>query len=138
MTFESRTDSLYHAANQGQVEIRSIVGNGYNSANAIQMQVHNPGQQPVRVVVPQGTMVEQQTWTGKQNLVVKEDVWIEIQPGQTGNFPLPAFCANASAGSPNNDPMNLTPFVFHDMGESFRDQDSMWRTTDSRRGVRMG
>ena len=102
------------------------------------MQVHNPGQQPVRVVVPQGTMVEQQTWTGKQNLVVKEDVWIDIQPGQTGNFPLPAFCANASAGSPNNDPMNLTPFVFHDMGESFRDQDSMWRTTDSRRGVRMG
>ena len=31
-------------------------------------------------------MVEQQTWTSKQNLVVKEDVWIEIEPGQTGNF----------------------------------------------------
>jgi hypothetical protein len=101
------------------------------------MQVHNPGQHSVRVVVPQGTMVEQQTWTGKQNLVVKEDVWISIEPGQTGTFPLPAFCANASAGSPNNDPMNLTPFIFHDMGESFRDQDSMWRTTDSHRGVRM-
>ena len=138
MTFESRTDTLYHAANQGQVEIRSITGKGYDRANAIQMQVHNPGSQPVRVVVPQGTLVEQQTWTGKQNLVVKEDVWIDIQPGQTGSFPLPAFCANASAGSPNNDPMNLTPFIFHDMGESFRDQDSMWRTTDSRRGVRMG
>ena len=137
MTFESRTDSLYHAANQGQVEIRSIIGNGYNRANAIQMQVHNPGSHPVRVVVPQGTMIEQQTWTGKQNLVVKEDIWIDIQPGQTGTFPLPAFCANASAGSPNNDPMNLTPFVFHDMGESFRDQDSMWRTTDSRRPVSM-
>jgi hypothetical protein len=27
--------------------------------------------------------------------------------------------------------------VFHDMGESFRDQQSMWRTTDSRRDVRM-
>jgi hypothetical protein len=137
MTFESRTDTLYHAANQGQVEIRSITGKGYDRANAIQMQVHNPSSQPVRVVVPQGTLVEQQTWTGKQNLVVKEDVWIDIQPGQTGSFPLPAFCANASAGSPNNDPMNLTPFIFHDMGESFRDQDSMWRTTDSRRGVRM-
>jgi hypothetical protein len=138
MTFESRTDTLYHAANQGQVEIRSITGKGYDRANAIQMQVHNPSSLPVRVVVPQGTLVEQQTWTGKQNLVVKEDVWIDIQPGQTGSFPLPAFCANASAGSPNNDPMNLTPFIFHDMGESFRDQDSMWRTTDSRRGVRMG
>ena len=138
MTFESRTDTLYHAANQGQVEIRSITGKGYDRANAIQMQVHNPTPQPVHVVVPQGTLVEQQTWTGKQNLVVKEDVWIDIQPGQTGSFPLPAFCANASAGSPNNDPMNLTPFIFHDMGESFRDQDSMWRTTDSRRGVRMG
>ena len=137
MTFESRTDTLYHAANQGQVEIRSITGKGYDRANAIQMQVHNPSSQPVRVVVPQGTLVEQQTWTGKQNLVVKEDVWIDIQPGQTGSFPLPAFCANASAGSPNNDPMNLTPFIFHDMGESFRDQDSMWRTTDSRRSVRM-
>ena len=137
MTFESRTDSLYHAANTGQVEIQSIVGNGYNRANAVQMQVHNPGQSAVRVVVPQGTMFEQQTWTGKQNLVVKEDVWIDIQPGQTGNFPLPAFCANSSGGSPSGEPLNLTPFVFHDMGESFRDQDSMWRTTDSRRGVSM-
>ena len=138
MTFESRTDSLYHAASQGLVTIENIVGNGYDSSNAIHMDVNNPSANVVRVVVPQGTMIEQQSWNGNQNLVVKEDVWIEIQPGQTGTFPLPAFCANASAGSPNNDPMNLTPFVFHDMGESFRDQQSMWRTTDSRRNVRMG
>ena len=137
MTFESRTDSLYHAAAQGLVTIEGIVGNGYDSSNAIQMNINNRSANVVRVVVPQGTMIEQQTWNGNQNLVVKEDVWIEIQPGQTGTFPLPAFCANASAGSPNGDPMNLTPFVFHDMGESFRDQQSMWRTTDSRRNVRM-
>jgi len=137
MTFESRTDSLYHAASQGLVTIEGIVGNGYDSSNAIQMNINNRSANVVRVVVPQGTMIEQQTWNGNQNLVVKEDVWIEIEPGQTGTFPLPAFCANASAGSPNGDPMNLTPFVFHDMGESFRDQQSMWRTTDSRRNVRM-
>jgi hypothetical protein len=138
MTFESRSDSLYHAASQGLVTIENIVGNGYDSGNAIRMQINNPSANVVRMVVPKGTMVEQQSWNGNQNLVVKEDVWIEIQPGQTGTFPLPAFCANASAGSPNSDPMNLTPFVFHDMGESFRDQQSMWRTTDSRRNVRMG
>ena len=137
MAFDSRTDSLYHAANNGRVEIQSIVGNGYDSSDAVRMDVHNPGPTAVRMVVPRGTMLEQQTWTGKQNLVVKEDVWIEIEPGQTGNFPLPAFCANSSGGSPNGEPLNLTPFVFNDMGESFRDQDSMWRTTDSRRSVSM-
>ena len=119
------------------MEIQSIVGDGYDNAGAVRMDVHNPGPTAVRMVVPRGTMFEQQTWTGKQNLVVKEDVWIDIQPGQTGNFPLPAFCANASGGSPSGEPLNLTPFVFNDMGESFRDQDSMWRTTDSRRSVSM-
>jgi hypothetical protein len=137
MTYESRTDSLYHAASTGQVEIQSIIGNGFDQADAVSMRVHNPSSDAVRVVVPRGTMVEQQTWTSKQNLVVKEDVWIEIEPGQTGNFPLPAFCANSSGGSPSGEPMNLTPFVFHDMGNSFRDQPSMWRTTDSERRVSM-
>ena len=137
MAFDSRTDSLYHAASTGKVEIESIVGNGYNSANAITMRVRNPGNQAVRMVVPRGTMVEQQTWTGKQNLVVNDDVWIDIEPGQTGAFPLPAFCANASGGSPSGEPMNLTPFVFNDMGGSFQSQDAMWRTTDSRRPVSM-
>jgi hypothetical protein len=137
MTYESRTDSLYHAANTGKVEIQSIIGNGYNRSNAITMRVHNPGNQAVRMVVPRGTMVEQQTWTGKQNLVVNDDVWIDIEPGQTGAFPLPAFCANASGGSPSGEPMNLTPFVFNDMGGSFQSQDAMWRTTDSRRPVSM-
>jgi len=137
MTYASRTDSLYHAASTGKVEIESIVGNGYNRSNAITMRVRNPGDQAVRMVVPRGTMVEQQTWTGKQNLVVNDDVWIDIEPGQTGAFPLPAFCANASGGSPSGEPMNLTPFVFNDMGGSFQSQDAMWRTTDSRRPVSM-
>ena len=126
MTFESRVDSVYHAARTGQIQINSITGNGFNSADALQMEITNSSSNPVRIVVPQGTMFEQQNWNGNQNLVVKEDVWIDIQPGQSGTFPLPAFCANSSGGSPNRDPMNLTPFVFHDMGESFRDQQSMW------------
>ena len=137
MTFESRVDSVYHAARTGQIQIDSITGNGFNSADALQMEITNSSSNPVRIVVPQGTMFEQQNWNGNQNLVVKEDVWIDIQPGQSGTFPLPAFCANSSGGVPSSDPLNITPFVFHDMGESFRDQDSMWRTTDSQRNVRM-
>lgn len=137
MNYESRTDSLYHAASTGQVEIESVIGDGHDSANAITMSINNPGQQPVRMVVPQGTMFEQQSWNGMQNLVVKEDVWIDIAPGQTGTFPLPAFCANNTGGSPRNNVMNLTPFVFNDMGGSFNDQQAMWRTTDSNRRVSM-
>ena len=72
-----------------------------NSADAMQMEITNSSSNPVRIVVPQGTMFEQQNWNGNQNLVVKEDVWIDIQPGQSGTFPLPAFCANSSGGSPN-------------------------------------
>ena len=137
MSFESRVDSVYHAARTGQIQIDSITGNGFDSSNAVQMELTNSSSSPVRIVVPRGTMFEQKNWNGNQNLVVKEDVWIDIQPGQSGTFTLPAFCANSSGGSPNSDPMNLTPFVFHDMGESFRDQRSMWRTTDSERSVRM-
>ena len=137
MSVTSRADSLFNAAKTGLVHIESVIGDGHDSPNAIRMDIHNPGHTTVRCVVPQGAMFEQITWNGKQNLVVKQDVWIEIQPGQTGNFPLPAFCANASAGSPQQNQMNLTPFVFNDMGETFRDQASMWRTTDSQRNVRL-
>ena len=131
MAFDSRTDSLYHAANNGRVEIQSIVGDGYDNAGAVRMDVHNPGPTAVRMVVPRGTMFEQQTGPASRTWWSRK-TWIEIEPGQTGNFPLPAFCANASGGSPNGEPLNLTPFVFNDMGErNLRDQNSMWRTTDS-------
>ena len=52
MAFDSRTDSLYHAANNGRVEIQSIVGDGYDNAGAVRMDVHNPGPTAVRMVVP--------------------------------------------------------------------------------------
>jgi hypothetical protein len=137
MTFSSRTDSLYHAAKTGQVFIENIVGNGHNRVDAIQMDIHNPSSEVIKMIVPKGAMFEQVTWNGYQNLVVNDDVWIEIQPGQTGNFSLPAYCANAGAHSPSNNRMNLTPFVFQDMGGTFNDQNSMWRTTDSERNVRL-
>ena len=100
MTYESRTDSLYHAANTGKVEIQSIIGNGYNRYNAITMQVHNPGNQAVRMVVPRGTMVEQQTWTGKQNLVVNDDVWIDIEPAKPALFLCPPSAPTPAAVAP--------------------------------------
>ena len=103
MTYESRTDSLYHAASTGQVEIQSIIGNGFDQADAVSMRVHNPSSDTVRGR-PRGTMVEQQTWTSKQNLVVKEDVWIEIEPGQTGNFLCPPSAPTQAVAAPAASP----------------------------------
>ena len=49
MTFESRTDTLYHAANHGQVEIRSITGKGYDRANACLLYTSDAADDSLRV-----------------------------------------------------------------------------------------
>jgi len=132
MSVWNNSQSLYNLVKQGNLEIIECIGDGFNSDDAIQLKIQNKSTQRVRFNVPKGMMFEQSSWTGNQNLVVPDEQWFEIGPGEEQNFPVPALCANATGGGPNRNRMNLTPFVMNDLGNSFTDQENMWRTTDGR------
>lgn len=135
---DESTDTLYHMVKAGSLEMLECIGNGYNSDDALQLRISNKTSERIRFRVPQGMMFEQSDWTGNQNLVVPDDQWYEIGPGEEQSFPVPAMCANATGGSPSRDRMNLTPFLFNDRGESFRTQNRLWSFADGpRRDTRL-
>ena len=65
-----------------------------------------------------------------QNLVVTNEEFIVVGPAQTQTFPLHASCANGSAQAPAGDEMNVTPFIFNNLGNTFQDQASVWQSFD--------
>ena len=128
------TDTLYSLMSAGDISLTTCVGNGYNRSGALELCVRNNTDTELRVRIPQGALFEQAEWNGNQNLVVKEEQFVIIGPAKEETFPLFACCANASAGAPNDDVMNITPFIFEDLGDSFEDQSRVWRSFDGEGG----
>ncbi|GEM_PF-535078 len=133
LKYDRGVDTIYSHVNAGDISITSCIGSGYDSAGALQMNVRNNTSREIRVRIPQGCMFEQAEWTGNQNLVVTKEEFVIIGPAKEESFPLHASCANRNAGAPSNDEMNVTPFIFNDLGESFQNQDSVWRSFDGDR-----
>ena len=127
-------DTLYSLMSAGDISLTTCVGNGYNKSGALELCVRNNTERELRVRIPQGALFEQAEWNGNQNLVVKEEQFVIIGPAKEETFPLFACCANASAGAPNDDVMNITPFIFEDLGDSFEDQSRVWRSFDGEGG----
>ena len=127
-------DTLYSLMSSGDISLTTCVGKGYNRSGALELCVRNNTERELRVRIPQGALFEQAEWNGNQNLVVKEEQFVIIGPAKEETFPLFACCANASAGAPNNDVMNITPFIFEDLGDSFEDQGRVWRSFDGEGG----
>jgi len=130
MRYDRGVDTIYSLVRAGDISLTSCIGAGYNNAGALQISMRNNTSREIRVRIPQGCMFEQAEWTGNQNLVVTNEEFVIIGPAKEETFPLHASCANSSAGSPANDEMNVTPFIFRDLGESFQNQDSVWRSFD--------
>ena len=80
------------------------------------------------------SMFEQAQWNGKQNLDVTNEEFIIVGPAQNQTFPLHASCANGSAQAPSGDVMNVTPFIFNNLGDTFQNQDSVWQSFDGEGG----
>ena len=127
-------DTLYSLMSAGDISLTTCVGKGYNRSGALELCVRNNTDTELRVRIPQGALFEQAEWNGNQNLVVKEEQFVIIGPAKEETFPLFACCANASAGAPNDDIMNITPFIFEDLGDSFEDQSRVWRSFDGEGG----
>ena len=128
------TDTLYSLMSAGDISLTACVGNGYNNSGALELCVRNNTDTELRVRIPQGALFEQAEWNGNQNLVVKEEQFVIIGPAKEETFPLFACCANASAGAPNDDVMNITPFIFEDLGDTYEDQGRVWRSFDGEGG----
>ncbi len=127
-------DSIYNLVQNGNVSLTSCVGNGFDSDGALQLSVQNNTDRDLRVRIPQGAMFEQAQWNGKQNLVVTNEEFIIVGPAQNQTFPLHASCANGSAQAPSGDVMNVTPFIFNNLGDTFQNQDSVWQSFDGEGG----
>ena len=127
-------DTLYSLMSAGDISLTTCVGNGYNRSGALELCVRNNTDTELRVRIPQGALFEQAEWNGNQNLVVKEEQFVIIGPAKEETFPLFACCANASAGAPNDDIMNITPFIFEDLGDTYEDQGRVWRSFDGEGG----
>ena len=127
-------DSIYHLVENGQLSLTSCVGSGFDSHGALQLSVQNNTSNSLRVRIPQGAMFEQAHWNGKQNLVVTNEEFIIVGPAQNQTFPLHASCANGSAQAPADDDMNVTPFIFNNLGNTFQDQASVWQSFDGEGG----
>ena len=127
-------DTLFSLMSAGDISLTTCVGKGYNRSGALELCVRNNTDTELRVRIPQGALFEQAEWNGNQNLVVKEEQFVIIGPAKEETFPLFACCANASAGAPNDDVMNITPFIFEDLGDSFEDQSRVWRSFDGEGG----
>ena len=127
-------DTLYSLMSAGDISLTTCVGNGYNRSGALELCVRNNTDTELRVRIPQGALFEQAEWNGNQNLVVKEEQFVIIGPAKEETFPLFACCANASAGAPNDDVMNITPFIFEDLGDTYEDQGRVWRSFDGEGG----
>jgi len=127
-------DTLYSLMSAGDISLTTCVGKGYNRSGALELCVRNNTDTELRVRIPQGALFEQAEWNGNQNLVVKEEQFVIIGPAKEETFPLFACCANASAGAPNDDVMNITPFIFEDLGDTYEDQGRVWRSFDGEGG----
>ena len=127
-------DTLFSLMSAGDISLTTCVGNGYNRTGALELCVRNNTDTELRARIPQGALFEQAEWNGNQNLVVKEEQFVIIGPAKEETFPLFACCANASAGAPNDDVMNITPFIFEDLGDSFEDQSRVWHSFDGEGG----
>ena len=127
-------DTLYSLMSAGDISLTTCVGKGYNRSDALELCVRNNTDTELRVRIPQGALFEQAEWNGNQNLVVKEEQFVIIGPAKEETFPLFACCANASAGAPSDDVMNITPFIFEDLGDTYEDQGRVWRSFDGEGG----
>jgi hypothetical protein len=93
----------------------------------VNVNIHNLTNQPIRVIVEQGQLLEVQT-SEVQSIVVRQEAIIELQPGERKNTSLKAFCASEHRRLPylSLDPIKFTPFILVAPPSAFSSQRDVW------------
>jgi hypothetical protein len=98
---------------------------GHNNPGALDVTLTNHGLKRVRFEIPDGALFEPSD-RKDQNLIVKGGKSGFVEPGQTVDFKLFAFCGNSNKCSPSSE-MSLTGFIY--VGP-LDDQRTVWSNTD--------
>lgn len=106
---EHRRD-LHSACERGDVRIEAASGRGYG-ANALTLKLCNTTSQQLRVYVKAGTVFEHIGWVHKQNLLVGRSVLFTLQPGETEERQIGAYCMNLSCSCAAGEKMYLTALI---------------------------
>lgn len=103
----------------------SFKARGYNSRNALQLTVYNPGDDTVTLRLPAGALFEPCGSKKCQNLVLRDATSMDVEPGQRKTNGLWAFCGNSNRSSPYTD-LEPTDYV---LKCDLKDQASVWEAT---------
>ena len=127
LAFTDDPSSLYELVRTDRLRLERIEGHGYDSADAIQIRVFNPGSR-VFVRIQRGTVFERQSHDEIQSLSVRDDVTVWVS---AGSHAISAFgmCMDQEASPPNGQRMSLTPWV---LCPHLDNQDDLWAFTDRR------
>ena len=123
-------NSLYEHILNNRLELKSVVGAGYNCEDAIRIEVSNLSDGDLFVVIEPGTVFERGFDDRIQNLVTRDRYESKIGKG-THQISLYGLCMDSNAAAPGGENMSLTPWICQIHTDS---QDSFWSFTDPSEG----
>ena len=103
----------------------SFLARGHNHRNALQMTVHNPSNEEVKLVLPAGALFQPTKRKDSQGLVLRDATTVCVKPRGTKTISLWAFCANSNKASPHDD-LQATDYV---LKCDLSSQSSVWAKT---------
>mmetsp|Transcript_10137 Transcript_10137/g.23709 ORF Transcript_10137/g.23709 Transcript_10137/m.23709 type:complete len:606 (+) Transcript_10137:69-1886(+) len=100
--------ALFHAAMAGVVEVKSFVADGWCSS--IVASIANLRMEKLKVVVPEGTLLEHPSWNDQRGLVVTDKTTISLGPKEERRVSIPCACTDTVGEMPEGGVL-LTPWV---------------------------
>eukprot|EP00443_Scrippsiella_acuminata_P069250 CAMPEP_0115413958 /NCGR_PEP_ID=MMETSP0271-20121206/22340_1 /TAXON_ID=71861 /ORGANISM="Scrippsiella trochoidea, Strain CCMP3099" /LENGTH=754 /DNA_ID=CAMNT_0002838257 /DNA_START=9 /DNA_END=2273 /DNA_ORIENTATION=- len=104
---------LHAAAENGAVRVAAASGKSYGR-DAVKLRLESRSDKPLCIAVVAGTIFQHISWIHRQNLLVGRTVHIYLQPGESQEHKIGAFCMNLSCACSNEDPMELTALELKD------------------------
>lgn len=108
------------------IDMCRIESNGFFSNDfTVSIQLSNQTSQEVVVNIPQGQMIEAER-ENVQNVVIKEDKQVVLQPYESKIVRISAACAAHHRSSPSGSKARITPYVLTAPYSTYNSQQSVW------------
>ena len=121
-------DALFDLVVAQKVTILAINGHGHDQRNSIQATFKNKTTQSVRVLVPAGTVFEQEVSDlGVQDLMLRDPIEATLSPGQRTSVKGYGLCMDKGGSSPAGEALLLTPWI---LSTDVCTQDDLWAVTE--------
>lgn len=125
---------LYNLVVQRKLAIDSIKGQGYDEADAIQIQVINLTRKRINLHIAVGTVFEQRDAPDVQNLVVRHPLERPVEAGEKRLIKAYGLCMDGDGSSPDGEELLLTPWLLavepRMMADDVHSQQELWAATE--------